>query len=285
MKKLLTAFLIVFAYSLAAAQQRQASGPLTIDEALQFPRINRSAVESNFSRFSELISQAAKEPDIFYNVAVYPVTANETPSCLIPIEPSDSLPSVTIKRNLQVKDVVKEPLKEMFRAAESQGLKLAIRDAYRCYREQCCLSRKLPGTASKAGHSEHGIGCAVDINSCRGNLPPNGPEAKWLYANSESFGFVRTVSGESWHFRYIGSEGVELYRKYFNNNLQAMLEFIDKYKDQLQLTAEARERLAFVKTPAQNPSGFFANSAPKTSGATAKKIQKSGIKISSGFKN
>lgn len=60
------------------------------------------------------------------------------------------------------------------------------------------------------GHSNHGSGIAIDLNTGsglssmikNGQLTENGARYRWLCYNSWKYGFIRGVSSEEWHFEY-----------------------------------------------------------------------------------
>ncbi|TGD98331.1 M15 family metallopeptidase [Methylobacterium nonmethylotrophicum] len=90
-------------------------------------------------------------------------------------------------------------------AARADGVSVAINSAFRSYAEQKILydgfQHHLPGynKAAKPGSSNHQSGIAFDI-------PVAGaaghPVYDWLTRHAPDHGFVRTVSGEPWHWEY-----------------------------------------------------------------------------------
>ncbi len=61
--------------------------------------------------------------------------------------------------------------------------------------------RGLPGfnTAAKPGFSKHQNGIAFDLSVAGGD---GNPTYEWLKRHATSFGFVRTVSREPWHWEF-----------------------------------------------------------------------------------
>ncbi len=98
-----------------------------------------------------------------------------------------------------------EPYLKMANAANTDNVQIAINSGFRSYPEQKLLwdgfNRHLPGfnTAAKPGFSKHENGVAFDIAVAGAS---GSPVYDWLKAHGTSFGFLRTVSGEPWHWEY-----------------------------------------------------------------------------------
>jgi len=98
-----------------------------------------------------------------------------------------------------------EPYFAMVAAAKASNVTVAINSGFRSYPEQKFLwegfNRGLPGfnTAAKPGYSNHQNGIALDIAVVGGT---GNPTYDWLVVNATAFGFLRTVSGEPWHWEY-----------------------------------------------------------------------------------
>ncbi|MDP1750613.1 MAG: M15 family metallopeptidase [Acidobacteriota bacterium] len=98
-----------------------------------------------------------------------------------------------------------EPYLMMVEAAKAAGISVAINSGFRSYGEQDLLFRGfkqgLPGfnLAAPPGMSNHQNGIALDIAVSGG---AGTPVYNWLAKNATSFGFVRTVSGEPWHWEF-----------------------------------------------------------------------------------
>ena len=103
----------------------------------------------------------------------------------------------------------------MVSAAAAEGIKVSASDHYRDYQGQvnCKASwtaRGRPEMAATPGHSNHGLGGAVDMNNC-GDY--NTPTFKWLKENAWKFGWNHPhwareggSKNEPWHWEYIGTE-------------------------------------------------------------------------------
>lgn len=93
---------------------------------------------------------------------------------------------------------------EMQRAAAQDGVRLVVESAFRSMAEQQDLERRYAagetgiGKPARAGHSNHQLGLAVDLETANGT---NAAFA-WLKTNAARYGFKRTVSGEPWHWEY-----------------------------------------------------------------------------------
>lgn len=97
------------------------------------------------------------------------------------------------------------PYMALVAAAAGEGVEITINSGFRSYPEQKQLregfERGLPGfnTAAKPGFSKHQNGIAFDISVPGGD---GNPVYEWLKRNATAFGFVRTVSGEPWHWEW-----------------------------------------------------------------------------------
>lgn len=98
-----------------------------------------------------------------------------------------------------------EPYFSLADAARADGVAVAINSGFRSYPEQKFLwdgyRRGLPGfnTAARPGFSKHQNGIAFDIAVAGG---AGSPVYDWLAAHATSFGFLRTVGGEPWHWEF-----------------------------------------------------------------------------------
>ena len=126
------------------------------------------------------------------------------------------------KRGEKVREVIYKDLKAMFDKAKEDGLKLNVISGFRTNDKQNTLftnSVKNNGLehallySAKAGHSEHQLGLAIDINSVNESFKDT-EEYKWLINNSYKYGFIErykkgkeNITGfayEPWHYRYVG---------------------------------------------------------------------------------
>jgi D-alanyl-D-alanine carboxypeptidase len=119
---------------------------------------------------------------------------------------------ITVVQIMDVKNEVKriaidtlDPYMALVTAAASDGVRVGINSAFRSYPEQRILydgyQRGLPGfnKAAPPGHSNHQNGIAFDIAVGGGS---GDPTYDWLKKNAPARGFVRTVTGEPWHWEY-----------------------------------------------------------------------------------
>lgn len=91
---------------------------------------------------------------------------------------------------------------KMQAAANADGVRLSLTSGFRtmteqkhlynCYTSKSCNNGNL---AARPGYSNHQSGTAVDVST-----------STWLARNASRFGFVRTVSKESWHYEYRGKD-------------------------------------------------------------------------------
>lgn len=97
------------------------------------------------------------------------------------------------------------PYAALVAAAAQDGIRVTLNSGFRSYPEQKHLHdgfvRGLPGfnTAAKPGFSKHQNGIAFDLSVPGGD---GNPTYEWLKRNATGFGFVRTVSGEPWHWEF-----------------------------------------------------------------------------------
>ncbi len=97
----------------------------------------------------------------------------------------------------------------MARAAEKAGIDLRVRSGFRSHAKQQKLYkayRKGEGNlAAVPGFSNHESGRALDLYITDYKV------YEWLQGHAARYGFHRTVSGEPWHWEYLG--GYEPERK------------------------------------------------------------------------
>lgn len=98
-----------------------------------------------------------------------------------------------------------EPFAALVTAAMRDGILLTLNSGFRSYPEQKYLYdgfvHGLPGfnKAAKPGFSNHQNGIAFDISVPGGD---GNPTYEWLKLNATTFGFVRTVNKEPWHWEF-----------------------------------------------------------------------------------
>ena len=97
------------------------------------------------------------------------------------------------------------PYLAMVEAGAADGVLVSINSGFRSYPEQKLLwegfSRGIPGfnRAARPGASNHQNGIAFDIAVPGGD---GNPTYEWMKRRATGFGFVRTVTGEPWHWEY-----------------------------------------------------------------------------------
>lgn len=105
------------------------------------------------------------------------------------------------------------PYLRMVEEAARENLQVGIESGFRTYAKQKELYdgyiARRPGynLAAPAGRSNHQHGQAFDLNT-RGF--DGHPVYDWLKLNGPRHGFIRTVSGEHWHWEYIPEEAAQL---------------------------------------------------------------------------
>jgi hypothetical protein len=96
------------------------------------------------------------------------------------------------------------PYLQMVAAAAANNVDVAINSGFRSFAEQAFLfqgfTNHVPGfnLAAQPGFSNHQNGIALDINVAGFG----GPTYNWLTQNATTFGFLRTVNGEPWHWEH-----------------------------------------------------------------------------------
>ena len=130
--------------------------------------------------------------------------------------------------------------------AKKEKIKLYPISAYRTFEYQKKLyenSKKKNGLihaekySARPGRSQHHLATAVDFNDVEVRFG-NTREYQWLQKNAGKYGFSMSypegqedITGyayEPWHFRYIGTDAVELQDTFFNGSQQKMLEFLNE---------------------------------------------------------
>ena len=142
-----------------------------------------------------------------------------------------------ISNNILLRDEAALATERMFSTIRNEiGLELILTSGFRSYNEQKLLfNYKIEqfgyNHASKmvmaAGHSEHQLGLAIDINTLYNqhlNIEDT-LEFKWIKNNAHRFGFILRypkdrvndtgIMFEPWHLRYVGKNTAKII---FNNN-------------------------------------------------------------------
>lgn len=95
-----------------------------------------------------------------------------------------------------------EQFTRLRQALNDAGHQTKVNSAYRTLAEQKGLINRYGllgsgGTAAPVGESDHGLGLSVDLRL-------DGDALAWMSEHAESYGFKNTVSGEPWHWTYVG---------------------------------------------------------------------------------
>ncbi|WP_277630920.1 M15 family metallopeptidase, partial [Atopococcus tabaci] len=149
------------------------------------------------------------------------------PEDLVTVEVPTVLEDPEIK---QMRKEAADALKDMFDAAEKDGITLFARSGYRSYQTQVSLFQNYVSNhgeeaaskySARPGQSEHQTGLAMDVTSESVNYQlteefGNTPEGEWVRENAHRYGFIirypkgkEAITGyifEPWHLRYLGSE-------------------------------------------------------------------------------
>ena len=103
---------------------------------------------------------------------------------------------------------------ELRDAAQASNIPISINSGFRTYAKQAALRRLYDrgrgNLAAKPGRSNHQHGQALDL-STRGF--DGDPVYDWMKINAPKFGFLRTVSGEHWHWEYRPKEAPKLAKR------------------------------------------------------------------------
>jgi D-alanyl-D-alanine carboxypeptidase len=102
------------------------------------------------------------------------------------------------------------PFRLLQQAAAAAGHDLQIESGFRTYEEQRALRAKyLAGTGNKAaeaGRSNHQNGIALDLNTKGFDTALYA----WMTQHAPTYGYLRTVDKEHWHWEYHPTEAAEL---------------------------------------------------------------------------
>lgn len=157
----------------------------------------------------------------------YYLTAEDAPTDLVLVEVKTVLESVEIR---QMRQVAADALKDMFDAAEADGIILHARSGYRSYQTQTQLFNNYVENngeeaanrySARPGQSEHQTGLSMDVTSESANYQlteafGETEEGIWVKENADQFGFIirypegkEDITGyifEPWHLRYLGED-------------------------------------------------------------------------------
>ncbi|MCA1578856.1 MAG: M15 family metallopeptidase [Acidobacteria bacterium] len=103
---------------------------------------------------------------------------------------------------------------EMKDAAEQDNIQISINSAFRTFARQAQLRHLFDigqgNNAARPGFSNHQHGQAFDLNTRHNVFDGSDKVYEWLKRNGPRFGFVRTVSRESWHWELLPAEAKAL---------------------------------------------------------------------------
>lgn len=157
----------------------------------------------------------------------YSLEEDYAPEDLVTVEVPTVLEDPEIK---QMRKEAADALKDMFDAAEKDGITLFARSGYRSYQTQVSLFQNYVSNhgeeaankySARPGQSEHQTGLAMDVTSESVNYQlteefGNTPEGEWVRENAHRYGFIirypkgkEAITGyifEPWHLRYLGGE-------------------------------------------------------------------------------
>ena len=125
-----------------------------------------------------------------------------------------------------VRQAVYDAFKDMWTAADKEGIYLIVNSSYRSYQDQEAVyneykdelgEKEADSIAARAGYSEHQTGLSIDIFSKDNTSIKTFKESiafSWLKENSYKYGFIlrypegkESLTGynpEAWHYRYVG---------------------------------------------------------------------------------
>lgn len=157
----------------------------------------------------------------------YSLNEEDAPDDLVLVDVPTVLESVEIR---QMRQVAADALKEMFSAAEEEGIILHARSGYRSYQTQVQLFNNYVENhgeeaanrySARPGESEHQTGLAMDVTSESVNYQlteafGETEEGIWVKENAHDYGFIirypegkEAITGyifEPWHLRFLGKE-------------------------------------------------------------------------------
>ncbi len=157
------------------------------------------------------------------------------------------------KDGMYLRPDVEKELRKMADAALEDGIKLLVSSTYRSYEYQTNLFNywvevdgleEAERESARPGTSQHQLGVAIDFGSIDDSFAQTKMGA-WMYEHAAEYGWslsfpknYEDVTGyrwESWHFRYLGIPAVNFQQKYFNDVQQYMLEYINGWKEAIDL--------------------------------------------------
>ncbi len=134
-----------------------------------------------------------------------------------------------INENIQVLDVCVGDLIDLIQAAESDGVEITVRSAFRSYyQQQVAYDQATDKTSvNKPGQSQHHTGLAIDFTSPEvGNVVGiytgfgQSEAGIWLAEHAYEYGFVLAYTNqhdglmnEDWHYFYVGKDLAKMWHE------------------------------------------------------------------------
>ncbi|MFO7951624.1 MAG: M15 family metallopeptidase [Bacillota bacterium] len=137
--------------------------------------------------------------------------------------------------DMQLREEALEHLKDVYEAAEADGVTLGIRSAYRSYETQRRIFNDYAESygeeeanrfSARPGQSEHQLGTTVDFGGTEIDFTDEfayTEQGEWLAENAQLYGFALSypenkekVTGyiyEPWHYRYIGVDAAKEWKE------------------------------------------------------------------------
>lgn len=229
--------IVVTALVLSGCQTTAADSLATLEEAVVTPEVVQPVVPDVEEEVDVIPVEPAFDKDKYSldDPESLWVIVNKART-FIPVDyaPTDLVtPDVRSSFEPLLREEAAVALRELFDAAETEGINLTLQSSYRSYRVQKRIKADSvahwgqsvsDGRSARAGHSEHQSGLTVDLTGRAGTCTlqecfSQTPEGLWLADNSWRFGFVlRYLDGatpitgyvfEPWHFRYVGFDLAE----------------------------------------------------------------------------
>lgn len=215
---------------------------LLADRATAPTRESSEQTEQGSSEPAEIIEQSPDELGFDMNKysieepgSIWWIVNRERPLPEGYVPPDLTVPDVRLRLNasaeqMQFRQIAVPALKEMFVAAQADGVELVFGSGYRSKALQrqfyeSYVARDGQAAAdrysARPGTSEHQTGLAVDVTSpnlaCHLEICfENTPQGQWVADNAHIYGFIirylegkENITGyqyEPWHLRYVGKE-------------------------------------------------------------------------------
>ncbi|AFG37501.1 M15 family metallopeptidase [Spirochaeta africana] len=212
----------------------------------------REAILQRPQVFLDLVDRALDLP-FEYTVLVdkeYGLAADFVPAGLVSLNEYPTLK--TARNDLSLMAAVMPKVLALDEAARQDGIELVYASTYRSYRYQQGLfatwverlgQEQAERVSARPGHSQHQLGTVIDFSPIS-QVFSGTQDYAWLKANAHRFGFSLSypygkedITGydyESWHWRYIGHDGVRLQREFFEDLQQWYLEFLHYNRERLE---------------------------------------------------